>query len=249
MQLICYPTGGTRCTIRPASPSRGWMDRLPQRFAYRCLPLTIANGHGWEILSPSSFEVRWEGGSALADVQVKALDDDPGYLPASHFGHGVLTFQTGYLFATEPGYNLWVTGPPNYPKDGILALSGVVETDWSPYPFTMSWQFTRAGVSVRFQEGEPFCFFFPVPRGLLGSVSPEFRDFASVPEKKRQHDEWARSREEFLHDLPLSGTTASREQWQKLYFQGLTPDGAKGTSGHQTSLHIREFDNRCDDQS
>jgi Family of unknown function (DUF6065) len=29
---------------------RAWMDATDQRFAYRCLPLNIANAHGWEIL-------------------------------------------------------------------------------------------------------------------------------------------------------------------------------------------------------
>ena len=31
--------------------------------------------------------------------------------PISHFGSGVLTFHVNALFRTEPGINLWVTGP------------------------------------------------------------------------------------------------------------------------------------------
>jgi len=43
-------------------------------------------------------------------------------------------------------------GPPNWPKDGVYPLSGLVETDWLPFPFTMNWQMTRAG-SVSFSAG------------------------------------------------------------------------------------------------
>jgi hypothetical protein len=28
------------------------MDASPEAFAYRCLPLNIANAHGWGILTP-----------------------------------------------------------------------------------------------------------------------------------------------------------------------------------------------------
>jgi hypothetical protein len=41
----------------------------------------------------------------------------------------------------------------NSPKDGIAPLTGVIETDWLPYPFTMNWQMTRPG-SVRFDKDE-----------------------------------------------------------------------------------------------
>ncbi|MBT5435350.1 MAG: hypothetical protein HOK83_17005, partial [Rhodospirillaceae bacterium] len=49
--------------IVPAPVTRAWMDATPDRHAYRCLPLNIANAYGWQILNPSSFRVRWDGGS------------------------------------------------------------------------------------------------------------------------------------------------------------------------------------------
>ena len=60
-----------------------------------------------------------------------------------------------------------VQGPINRPKDGIAALSGIIETDWSPYSFTMNWMFTRPGTPVRFEKGEPYCHIFPVSCGAL----------------------------------------------------------------------------------
>ena len=49
MDLICYLHDGWDPDIRPAEPRRDWMDETPEAFAYRCLPLNIANAHGWEI--------------------------------------------------------------------------------------------------------------------------------------------------------------------------------------------------------
>ena len=39
--------------IVPGRQRRLWMDETHSRFAYRCLPLTIANAMGWEILLPA----------------------------------------------------------------------------------------------------------------------------------------------------------------------------------------------------
>ena len=135
------------------------MDATNQRFAYRCLPLNIANAYGWEVLCNAGFLAMWWGGEGLDSI---VIEPDPGTIaPAiSHFGHGILTFHLPCLFSTEPGAELMVQGPINRPKDGIAALSGVIETDWSPYSFTMNWMFTRPGTPVRFEKGEPYCHIF-----------------------------------------------------------------------------------------
>src|SRR6185312_10491140 len=112
MRLIAYRTSRFPNPIRPGSPRRAWMDDTTRRFAYRCLPLTIANQHGWELLCPCSFEALWTGGRSTRAIQIVRLAGD-GPLPESHFGEGVLTFHPGYLFRTEDRTNLFVTGPLN----------------------------------------------------------------------------------------------------------------------------------------
>src|SRR5215470_12720175 len=120
VKLVCYPTAHTPFIIRPAPISRAWMDSFPDHFAYRCLPLNIANSHSWELLCPTHVKAEWNGGILQSDMTVET-DGWPGFA-ASHFGGGVLTFFVGYLFRTSPDYNLLVTGPINAPKDGIAPL-------------------------------------------------------------------------------------------------------------------------------
>lgn len=163
------------------------MDATNQRFAYRCLPLNIANAYGWEVLCNAGFLAMWWGGEGLDSI---VIEPDPGTIaPAiSHFGHGILTFHLPCLFSTEPGAELMVQGPINRPKDGIAALSGVIETDWSPYSFTMNWMFTRPGTPVRFEKGEPYCHIFPVRCGEIEDIEPELEVLSADPDLKRQHD-------------------------------------------------------------
>jgi hypothetical protein len=74
------------------------------------------------------------------NLKTRAVDDyrHLAQFALSHFAHGILTFQLNYLFRTEPGWNMFATGPTNNPKDGIAPLSGVIEIDWLPYPFDPS---------------------------------------------------------------------------------------------------------------
>jgi hypothetical protein len=243
MKLICYPTASEPPKLRAAPATRSWMDQTSHSYAYRCLPLNIANAHGWEVLSPARFTAVWDGGNALESIKI--MSTAPKHqLPISHFGFGVLTFHVNALFRTEPGYNLWVGGPVNAPKDGISALTGVVETDWAPYTFTMNWKFTRAFSQVRFEADEPICALFPMQRGLLREVEPEIRDLASDPELKAAYEGWQKSRNTFLGELKVDNSPARAQKWQKNYYRGLTPEGEGSIPDHETKLQPRPFADR-----
>src|SRR6188472_1682483 len=158
----------------PAPVRRDWMDRTPNRFAYRCLPLLIANQSGWLILNPDPIQATWDGSDRLDGVAIEPLS---ARLPTvrSHFGSGVLTWNVPYLFRTSAGYNLHVRGPANAPKDGATPLEGIVETDWSPATFTVNWKLTRPGLPVVFEADEPICMIAPQRRGELEAVRPAVR--------------------------------------------------------------------------
>ena len=239
-KLVAYRIDGHDVRIRPAPLEREWMEGTHQRFAYRCLPLNIANAHGWELLCPSGFSARWDGRWAKEAIQIKP--DLGTKAPAvSHFGHGVLTFHLPCLFRTDPGFDLFVTGPINRPKDGIAPLTGIIETDWSNYTFTMNWLFTRSDAKIRFEQGEPYCHIFPVERGSLERVEPEMLALSKAPDMEGEYKAWSEGRLEFNADLLRPGSQAEQERWQKAYFRGLTPMGKPAPAEHRSRLRLKEF--------
>lgn len=245
MDLVCYLFPGWEPRIRAASPKRDWMDIAPESFPYRCLPLNIANSHGWEILSPCGFEVVWNGGILVDDVTVRA---DAGArerdVPVALFGQGTFTFHVEGLFRTPPGWNLWVSGPPNSAKDGVAPLAGIVETDWSPYTFTMNWRLTRPNHPIRFEENEPFAHIFPIERKAVEQITPSFAPLDADPDLKHQFQEWSRSRDAFHERMRTDPPDNPSERWQKLYYRGQRPDGQCPVADHQSKLRVREFANR-----
>ena len=243
MRLICYPTSGDPPRLVAAPVERGWMEQTPNGFAYRCLPLNIANAHGWLVLNTASFVARWSGGNEVDAITIKPRAHGAPLLASSHFGSGILTFSVAGLFRTEPGYDLLVTGPFNNPKDAVQPLTGIVETDWSPFTFTMNWKFTRALVPVAFGRDEPFCMIFPILRSLIETVEPEIRSLDEDPEVREAYRAWAESRQTFNQGLKVPGSEARTEKWQKDYFRGSGRFGAP-PDNHRTKLQLRDFKNK-----
>jgi hypothetical protein len=243
-KLIAYRLSpGPPLRLVPAERHRLWMDATRQHFANRCLPLLIANQAGWFLLNSHRFRATWDGGEEISSLALEYLSGEPPYPATTHFGHGILTWHIPYLFRTPPGWNLWARGPSNWPKDGAVALEGIVESDWSVATFTMNWKLTTPGRPVIFDVDEPFCMLLPQARGELEAFAPELRAIESDPELYAAYKEWTASRAEFLTELKVPESKAAQRAWEKHYFQGKSPDGsAAGT--HQTKLQLKEFRER-----
>jgi hypothetical protein len=225
--------------LTTAGMTREWMEATPGHYAYHCLPLVMANQAGWVIGSPATFVASWDGEEPAASLKLEFEGPEHNWVH-THFGSGILTFSIPFLFRTPPGVNLWVRGPANSPKDGIHALEGIVETDWSPATFTMNWKMTRAHHVVYFQVGEPICMVVPVSRGLAEELIPQRLPLSANPVLGEQYAAWDKARLQHLEGLRRWQPGDSRLGLQKDYHKGEMPLGARA-SQHQTRLHLREF--------
>ncbi len=243
MDLICYLHAGWSPLVRPAPATRAWMDNTPESFAYRCLPLNIANAHGWEILCPCAFDAVWSGGGGTDAITIRPEPDaKPERVPVSLFGQGVITFHIEGIFRTPEGWNLWVGGSPNRAKDGISPLSAIVETDWSPFTFTMNWRFTRPGHWIHFDALEPICFFFLIQRTAIEAFVPRFEPLESDPATMARFQAWSRARDEFHAHMKTDPPRTPADRWQKHYYRGVDADGRSLAKDHRAKLRLPRFD-------
>jgi hypothetical protein len=241
-KLIAYNLNRSMpARLTPASSSRDWMSATRDRFAYRCLPLLIANQAGWFILNSHALSVTWDGSDDITGLRVDYQSGAQPYPAASHFGYGILTWNIPYLFRTPPGFNLLVRGPANWPKDGAYPLEGIVESDWSTATFTINWKMTRAGHTVTFDLNEPICMVVPQRRGELESFRPVIQDIESDAGVNCDYEAWCASRAQFLADLKTPGSDAVKQAWQKHYFRGTSPVGHDAAE-HQTKLRLHDFE-------
>jgi hypothetical protein len=240
MRLDCYKIHEYAPEIVPGVQRRAWMDAFQDRHPYRCLPLTMANSSGWEILCPIGLTIEWNGG--LMEDGITITGDEPWppikNIADSHFRRGIVTFHTGHLFRTDPGWAVWAMGPPNEPKDGIYPLSGLVETDWLPFPFTMNWQMTRPG-KVRFEKGEPFCFVTLVQDKALEQVQPTLRLLSTNEPLQKEFKAWSESRGDFNKRLHQREEGAVKSGWQRHYMRGENAATGESAETHVTKRKLK----------
>lgn len=242
VRLTAFSVRPTSEAIEPSPRQRDWMPKS----AKLCLPLLIANQSGWVLSNPQTFTATWDGGESPDAIRV----DHPlgrNAVVKSHFGSGILTWSIDYLFRTPPGWNLWVRGPVNHPKDGACPLEGVVEADWADATFTMNWKLTRPGHPVTFDAGEPFCMVVPQARGELESFAPEIRDIDDEPETADRLAEARRARtqmqiQKFVAQF-VPAMEAERRDWQGHYYRG-TPPGREEIADHQIRLKLKSFEDK-----
>ncbi|GAB4192376.1 MAG: DUF6065 family protein [Wenzhouxiangellaceae bacterium] len=229
--------------LRPARPTREWMDRTPDRYAYRCIPLSAANTMGWEILNPVDCEFHWNGMTDHRQVNVWSVRPER-WGPRSHFGTGVVTWELPFLFRTPPEYGLAISGPANHDKAGIQPLDGFIRTDWLPYPFTMNWRITEPGRSIRFEAGEPIARIYPYPLAILDEFQVEIHSLDEDPEFRQRFIDWAESRkagyasrQQAEQELAQRGEMPDLDSlWSRQYAKG---SGADGSREHQTVFRCK----------
>jgi hypothetical protein len=230
--LTAVKVGHPPMTIEPGRAQRDWMTASPQAFAKRCLPMLIANQHGWVLLNPQRTTAYWNGRDQPGDVTTTGA-------AIGHFGCGIVTWTLPYLFVTDPGYQLLLRGPANLPKDGASALEGLVETDWSPATATMNWKLTRPGLKVTWDEGEPIAMVVPVDSTLVERTEAVMAgpDHPVV----EAYEAWSQSRNAFLVRMKHTRSDDRRPgvTWEGGYFHGEI--GERINAEHRTRLRVKPF--------
>jgi len=240
LEIVAYSAWGFRIPLVPAFYKRDWMDATAGGFAYHCLPMTLANQSGWFVLAPHAAVVEWNGGNAPTDLTVTIPGKPESVHAISAVGNGILSWTINYVFRTPPGWNILCRGPANSIKDGIQALEGLVETDWSSASFSSNWKMTRPG-RVEFAEGEPVAMLVPQQRQDLESFSVRKAELSSNPELFDGYREWVNSRQSFLAAQRSGDDEAIKKKYQKHYFSGQTLQGVH-FDGHQKKRRLKTFE-------
>ena len=220
--------------VEPAGLKRKWMDDTSHQYAYRCLPLNVANQHGWSVYPNSDIILKCNENTDGSAEHVKILKNQDN-VASSHFGFDTFTFSIPFLVRTPPGYSLWIGGAPNHKMKHVQPLTGIYETDWSPYSFTMNWVFTTYNQNVVFTPNDPLMFFFPIKRDNVKEFELERKQMEEDPETAAHFREWNDMRNSFNAD-----TDRPPELWMKHYFSGKYPNGSKcPIHDHTTKLKLR----------
>jgi hypothetical protein len=235
-----HRTDGTGWEWCWADWERGWMTATPQRFAYRCLPLTIVNQTGWWIKNPVGFTATWSGRNEPGAMEFRfdASSQLWSHWINNQFGQGIITWNTPFLFRTKPkGSRLLVLGPVNYFKTNAHPLTALIESDWISMSFTMNWKIMTPRQEVRFDLGEPLFQTIPLVSNVcadLETASVSYQRLVDDPDLHRAYYEWDKGRREF-HEQKSKGEVKP-DDWQRDYFQGRDAIGREAETTHMIKV-------------
>ena len=223
--------------LEQASPKREWMDKynnINNGYAYRCLPLTMANQSGWLMRCPVNFSATYVQDDVYQpSVEISFEDDNEArvYKKYIHslFGNGVVTIALPYLIKTPSPWCVWARGYPNYYKENISFLEGIVETYWLNFSFTYNIRITEMNKKVSFSKGEPMMFMSLINLESLNNSNINIKSIETQPDVKKEHDDWLYRRLQFNNDK-----NRPTNSWQKNYTKGPLAQGI----GHYTSIKL-----------
>lgn len=223
--------------VAPLEIKRSWMTDTREKFAYKCLPLNIANQYGWAVLSPYDFSVSWYGGTEKDSVQIEFDGDEKlSWAVASHFGEAVLTLQVDFIIQTPENYSTYVRGIPNKDYQMLKPLDAIIETDWLPFTFTYNFKFMDIG-TISFKKDEPLFSFFPIERNTIENFNIRSTDIKNNKILHSDYLEYAKSRESMFYKK-----TDGRMIFQKFYINGRGPNKIYNIKNHIKKLLFKDVE-------
>jgi len=142
---------------------RDWFEtddktRMHARF---CLPLTMASGIGYYILSPATFTVEWDG-DHTHDAQVEILDASSHAQIDNHSSYGSFTVQARFIARTKNiGDFVYIKGVSNQYRKPFNVLEAMIESWWTPSEFGIVCLVNQPG-KFTIKKGEPLAQMFVI---------------------------------------------------------------------------------------
>lgn len=201
--------------IKQSRIKRDWMDETYNKHAYQCMPMTVANVMGWELILEEDLVVKWDGGNTPVSVISGGVQN--GRQVAFPSIIGIISIGMGWSINTEEGYSTWLTGSPNYFIDGAVPLAASIPSSWWPDEVQMNWKITKINEPVIFPAGSPFCYFNIYQDQLLPSV--EFQ-IENLWDKKELMESRMR-----YSEVKMKNNSENPWTWTKGIKTGLDGDG------------------------
>lgn len=142
---------------------RSWWEnddktRMHARF---CLPLTMASGLGYYILSPATFTVEWDG-DPTHDTEVTIIDGASHAQIDNHSSFGSFTVQARFIVRTKAiGDFIYIKGVANQYRQPFNVMEAMIESWWSPSEFGIVCLVNQPG-KFTIKKGEPLAQMFVV---------------------------------------------------------------------------------------
>ena len=180
--INAYRTSPEAFLIEPLSVVRKWMDDTPDKHAYHCFPVTLANTVGWSISAKSDIKFIWDGTNDTTSDHVKILEGE--HLAYTGRGQSSVSFNTNLIITTKKDLSFLTVNPPNYFYEDFEVMSSVISTSFYPHPIPIAIKVKTPNKEITIKAGEPIAALIPISLGALKDTVINVDDYVQDREKE-----------------------------------------------------------------
>lgn len=160
--------------IKPLNIKREWMDNTAEGHAYKCFPVTLANGLGWGLSFPKDISFVWDGISDTSGSHVQILEGKE-YCYTER-ANATISFKTGIIFETDKNITMLQMPVPNNFIDGAQAFTTLISTSFFKGEFPCALRITKPYTKITIKANEPFIALIPISLSELQNSTIEIDD-------------------------------------------------------------------------
>jgi hypothetical protein len=215
-------------TISPMSIKRDWLDKTPDKHAYRCFPVTSANMVGWNLSLDKDIRFIWDGVNDTSQDHVTILEgEDFAYTGR---GQSSLSIHTGIVIRSDMTIN-----PVNYFNNDFETIATVISTSWLDTGFPLAIRAKIANKEILIKAGEPIATIIPISLSAMDKTEIQIFDY-SDPGRVRENKNKSYG--------IASQKNISVGKWTNWYRNATNEHGEKIGSHEVTTLRLSVKDNR-----
>jgi hypothetical protein len=157
---------------------RDWMDNTVDGHAYKCFPVTLANGLGWGLSFPKDISFVWDGISDTSGNHVKILEGEE-YCYTER-ANATISFKTGIVFETDKDVSLLQMPVPNMFIDGAQAFTTIISTSFFKGEFPCALRITKPFTKITIKANQPFISIVPISLSYLQNSIIEIDNYKNI---------------------------------------------------------------------
>ncbi len=232
--LKAYKTNPDSFIIEPLSIKRDWMENTPDKHAYHCFPVTMANSIGWTLSCPVDLKFIWNGITDTTPDTVKILSGEQyGYTGR---GQGTVSLMTGLIFKSKQDVSLLTINCLNYFYEDFEVMASLISTSFYPNELPLAIKAKTANKEIIIKAGTPIATIIPISLTKLKDEFIEIENFIHNPEYAQKQKSYGDAAQE----INKSG------QWTDWYRDAVDENKNSVGSHEVKSLKLKVIDNTLD---
>lgn len=159
-KIFAYIEKESEAIIEQCSIKREWMDKTPNKHAYQCMPVSLANTIGWQISFPEEISFIWDGISDNTDEHVKIISGQK--FCSSARGNGTISFNSYITLKTDEDVTTLIMPVPNLFNENAQCFTALISTSFYESMIPIAWKILKPNVKIVIPPKYPVATILPI---------------------------------------------------------------------------------------